>query len=142
MVALVPRDAAVVDVESDARIRVDAGPQVGDADRYVIDAGENERASSLGAGAKDSICGAVRVARKRILSITKEDRPMNMPGIEFLRDRKGRRKAVLIDLKKHKRLWEDLYDAYLAHSRRGERRETLALVKRLVEARAKRKTRG
>jgi len=37
---------------------------------------------------------------------------MNMPGIEFLRDRKGRRKAVLIDLKKHKRLWEDLYDAY------------------------------
>ena len=38
---------------------------------------------------------------------------MNMPGIEFLRDRKGRRKAVLIDLKKHKRLWEDLYDAYL-----------------------------
>jgi hypothetical protein len=39
---------------------------------------------------------------------------MNMPGIEFLRDRKGRRKAVLIDLKKHKQLWEDLYDAYLA----------------------------
>jgi len=30
---------------------------------------------------------------------------MNMPGIEFLRDRKGRRKAALIDLKKHKRLW-------------------------------------
>lgn len=56
---------------------------------------------------------------------------MNMPGIEFLRDRKGRRKAVLIDLKKHKRLWEDLYDAYLAHSRRGERRESLATVKRL-----------
>jgi len=26
-------------------------------------------------------------------------------------DRKGRRKAVLVDLKKHKRLWEDLYDA-------------------------------
>ena len=67
---------------------------------------------------------------------------MNMPGIEFLRDRKGRRKAVLIDLKKHKRLWEDLYDAYLAQSRRGDRRETLALVKRLVEARAKRRTRG
>jgi hypothetical protein len=55
---------------------------------------------------------------------------MNMPGIEFLRDRKGRRKAVLIDLKKHKRLWEDLYDAYLAHTRRGERRESLATVKR------------
>ena len=67
---------------------------------------------------------------------------MNMPGIEFLRDRKGRRKAVLIDLKKHKQLWEDLYDGYLAHARRGERRESLATVRRLVEARAKRKTRG
>ena len=67
---------------------------------------------------------------------------MNMPGIEFLRDRKGRRKAVLIDLKKHKRLWEDLYDAYLVHSRRSERRESLASVKRLIEAGAKRKARG
>ena len=67
---------------------------------------------------------------------------MNMPGIEFLRDRKGRRKAVLIDLKKHKQLWEDLYDGYLAHSRRRERPESLATVKRLVEARAKRKARG
>jgi hypothetical protein len=67
---------------------------------------------------------------------------MNMPGIEFLRDRKGRRKAVLIDLRKHRRLWEDLYDAYLAHIRRGERRESLASVKRLIEARAKRKARG
>ncbi|HEY8067913.1 MAG TPA: hypothetical protein VIF38_03395 [Burkholderiales bacterium] len=48
----------------------------------------------------------------------------------------------MIDLKKHKRLWEDLYDAYLAHTRRGERRESLATVKRLVRASAKRKARG
>jgi len=67
---------------------------------------------------------------------------MNMPGIEFLRDRKGRRKAVLIDLRKHKKLWEDLYDSYLVHSRRGERRESLATVKRLVESRARRKRHG
>jgi hypothetical protein len=67
---------------------------------------------------------------------------MNMPGIEFLRDRKGRRKAVLIDLKKHKGLWEDLYDAYLAHSRRREPRESLATVKRLLSVSAKRKARG
>ena len=80
--------------------------------------------------------------RGAILLATSEEWPMNMPGIEFLRDRKGRRKAVLIDLKKHKQLWEDLYDAYLAHSRRGERRESLAAVKRLIEGRAKRKARG
>ena len=67
---------------------------------------------------------------------------MNMLGIEFLRDRKGRQKTVLIDLKKHKRLWEDLYDAYLAHTRRGDRRESLATVKRLVQASTKRKARG
>ncbi len=65
-----------------------------------------------------------------------------MPEIEFLDDRKGRRKAVLIDLKKHKHLWEDLYDAYLAHRRRGEPRESLATEKRLIEAKAKRKARG
>ncbi len=67
---------------------------------------------------------------------------MNMPGIEFLIDRAGRKKAVLIDLKKHKELWEDLYDAYIAHRRRKEPRTSLAAVKKLIEAKAKRKARG
>ncbi len=67
---------------------------------------------------------------------------MNMPGIEFLIDQKGRKKAVLIDLKKHKGLWEDLYDAYIAHRRRDEPRESLTRVKRMVEAKAKRETHG
>ncbi len=67
---------------------------------------------------------------------------MNMPGIEFLIDRKGRKKAVLIDLKKHMGLWEDLYDAYLAHHRRNEPRESLATVKRLIETKGKRKGRA
>jgi hypothetical protein len=64
---------------------------------------------------------------------------MNMPGIDFLIDRKGRKKAVLIDLKAHKELWEDLYDAYVAHRRRNEPRESLASVKRAIEAKGKRK---
>jgi hypothetical protein len=67
---------------------------------------------------------------------------MNMPGIEFLIDRMGRKKAVLIDLKKHKELWEDLYDAYVAHHRRTEPRESLAAVKKLIETKAKCKARG
>ena len=67
---------------------------------------------------------------------------MNIPGIEFLIDRNGRKKAVLIDLKKHKGLWEDLFDAYIAHQRRSEPRDSLATVKRLVVAKAKRKARG
>ena len=65
-----------------------------------------------------------------------------MPGIDFLTDRNGRKKTVLIDLKKHKLLWEDLYDAYVAHQRRNEPRESLAQVKRLVAAKTKRKARG
>lgn len=67
---------------------------------------------------------------------------MNMPGIEFLIDHRGRKKAVLIDLKKHQVLWEDLYDAYLAHCRRAEPRESLSTVKRLIEGKTKRKARG
>lgn len=67
---------------------------------------------------------------------------MNMPGVEFLIDRRGRKKAVLIDLKTHKSLWEDLYDAYLAHRRRKEPREPLAAVKRLIEGKAGRRPRG
>jgi len=68
---------------------------------------------------------------------------MNMPGIEFLRDTaKVGEKPSSSTSGNTKRLWEDLYDAYLAHSRRGDRRETLALVKRLSRARAKRKMRA
>ena len=31
-------------------------------------------------------------------------------GVEFLIDEEGQKKAVLIDLKKHKAIWEDFYD--------------------------------
>lgn len=67
---------------------------------------------------------------------------MNMPGIEFLIDRNGRKKAVLINLKKHKALWEDLFDTYVAHQRRNAPRESFDQVKRMIEAKAKQKTRG
>lgn len=67
---------------------------------------------------------------------------MNMPGIEYLIDGKGRKKAVLIDLKQHKELWEDVYDAYLAQRRKGEHRESLATVKRLIAKKQKRQPRG
>ena len=67
---------------------------------------------------------------------------MNMPGMEFLIDRDARKKAVLIDLKKHKLLWEDLFDADVAHQRCNEARESLAQVKPMVHAKAKRKARG
>ncbi|MFM9969636.1 MAG: hypothetical protein ACKVQK_14700 [Burkholderiales bacterium] len=65
-----------------------------------------------------------------------------MPGIEFLTDRHGRKKAVMINLKKHKDLWEDLFDAYLVHQRRNEPRESLAEVRRLITSKTKRRSRA
>lgn len=67
---------------------------------------------------------------------------VDMPGVEFLVNDRGEKRAVLIDLKKHRALWEDLYDAYVVHSRRREPRESLAQVKRLLKRPAKRRTRA
>jgi hypothetical protein len=52
-----------------------------------------------------------------------------MKGIRFVIDEKGRKVAVLIDLKKHRELWEDIEDVLVSRSRRQERRIPLAKVK-------------
>jgi PHD/YefM family antitoxin component YafN of YafNO toxin-antitoxin module len=67
---------------------------------------------------------------------------VEMPGVEFLVNDRGEKQAVLIDLKKHRALWEDLYDAYVVHARRREPRESLAQVKRLLQRTSKRRTRA
>jgi hypothetical protein len=66
----------------------------------------------------------------------------DMPGVEFLVNQRGQKRAVLIDLKKHAALWEDLYDAYLVQRRRREPRESLAQVKRLLQRATKRRARA
>ena len=60
-------------------------------------------------------------------------------GVQFLVDDGGRRTAVLIDLKKNARLWEDFYDVALARSRAGEPRESLDAVRRRLRPRRKRR---
>ena len=45
-----------------------------------------------------------------------------MNGIQFLTDDKGKRTAAVIDLKKHKELWEDIEDVLVSQSRRHEKR--------------------
>ena len=45
----------------------------------------------------------------------------DMSGIQFLTDEKGRRVAVLIDLKKHRVIWEDFWDGLVSESRRKEK---------------------
>jgi PHD/YefM family antitoxin component YafN of YafNO toxin-antitoxin module len=51
-------------------------------------------------------------------------------GVRFVVDEKGHHTAVIIDLKTHESLWEDIYDAFLAHKRSRDTRETLATVKK------------
>jgi hypothetical protein len=52
-----------------------------------------------------------------------------MKGVQYVVDDQGEKRAVLIDLKINKELWEDFYDAALAEQRAEEPRRTLEEVK-------------
>jgi hypothetical protein len=52
-----------------------------------------------------------------------------MTGIQFITDEKGRKTAAVIDLKKHRALWEDIEDVLVSRSRRHEKRIPLEKVK-------------
>jgi len=54
-------------------------------------------------------------------------------GITFMVDEHGNKTAAVIDLKRHERLWEDIYDSLLAQSRAREPRESLELVRRKLK---------
>ena len=53
----------------------------------------------------------------------------SMTGIQFITDEKGCRTAAILDLKKHKELWEDIEDVLVSRSRRPEKRIPLEEVK-------------
>ena len=55
-----------------------------------------------------------------------------MKGVQFVVDEQGEKKAVLIDLRQNKQLWEDFYDTALAKEREVEPRESLEDVRRKV----------
>lgn len=52
-----------------------------------------------------------------------------MTGIQFITDEKGRKTAAVIDLRKHRALWEDIQDVLVSRSRRHEKRIPLDKVK-------------
>jgi hypothetical protein len=52
-----------------------------------------------------------------------------MNGIQFITDEKGRKTAAVIDLRKHRALWEEIEDVLVSRSRRHERRIPLEKVK-------------
>ncbi len=59
-----------------------------------------------------------------------------LTGVDFVIDDRGEKRAVLIDLKRHRALWEDFYDAAVAAARKKEPREDFAQVKRRVLGRS------
>lgn len=61
-----------------------------------------------------------------------------MAGIQFVIDDSGRKTAVVIDLKKHARVWEDFYDRRGAEERAKEPRESLTAVKKRLRSLGKR----
>ena len=52
-----------------------------------------------------------------------------MGGIQFVVDETGKETAVVIDLRRHRRVWEDFYDNLLAERRKNEPRASWAKVK-------------
>ena len=54
---------------------------------------------------------------------------MAIKGIQFLVDDKGDTTSVMIDLKRHRRAWEDFYDNLVADQRKNEPRVPIEKVK-------------
>jgi hypothetical protein len=60
-----------------------------------------------------------------------------MEGVQFIVDSQGKKTAVLINLRKHGAVWEDVYDNLLAQKRKHEPRETLASVRARLKRQGK-----
>ncbi|MBI4516866.1 MAG: hypothetical protein HY699_13735 [Deltaproteobacteria bacterium] len=64
---------------------------------------------------------------------------MTLRGVQFVSDAEGNRTGVLIDLKRHRRVWEDFYDIMVAESRAREPRVDWKTVReRLLKKHARR----
>jgi hypothetical protein len=63
-------------------------------------------------------------------------------GVRYLVDDQGDKTAVVLDLRLHGDLWEDVYDALLARKRRREPRESLSQVRRRLQRARKLKRDG
>ena len=60
-----------------------------------------------------------------------------MEGARFIVNAQGKKAEVLISLKKHGALWQDVYDQLLAEKRKQEPRETLASVRARLKRQGK-----
>lgn len=58
----------------------------------------------------------------RYKNVSFEEKSKAMEGIKYVMDEQNRKVAVQIDLEKYGELWEDIYDAIVAESRKDEER--------------------
>jgi hypothetical protein len=58
---------------------------------------------------------------------------LRMSGVTFMVDSRGEKTAAVIDLRRHRKLWEDFCDTALVESRAKEPRESLDSVKRRLK---------
>lgn len=61
-----------------------------------------------------------------------------MSGVAFVVDEHGRKTAAVIDLRRHRRIWEDFYDILRAESLSDEPRESIESVKRRLNLKKRR----
>lgn len=60
-----------------------------------------------------------------------------MSGIQYITDAKGNKTAVVIDLKKHFKLWEDISDQLEAAKRKSQKRISHSDVKAILKKEGK-----
>ena len=60
-----------------------------------------------------------------------------MEGVQFIVDTQGKKTGVVINLKKHGTLWEDIYDNWLAEQRKHEPCESLRSVRSRLRRKGK-----
>ena len=58
-----------------------------------------------------------------------------MTGINYITDEKGKRNAVVLDLNKYSKVWEDMYDIIIADERVKEPKESYESVKQKIKKR-------
>ena len=51
-----------------------------------------------------------------------------MKGVSYLIDESGKKTGVILDLRRYRRIWEDIHDRLLVESRRHEPRQSIEQV--------------
>ena len=59
---------------------------------------------------------------------------MGIPGVQFFSDEQGKKRQVLLDLRRHRGIWEDVYDQIVAENRRNETRVDWEVAKRRLRS--------